>query len=237
MLINEIEVPETLNGKPTRNSLNRLIHPSTEGILNFWKWFGQSTIVDDHGRPLVLMHGSGADFDVFIKPKVGKNSGHLLDIGFHFGSEAAANEYANLALPDFHKFRKDMSRDAKEGTPTVYAVYLKIESVLDLTKNFPPDFLKELLNLAEQYGMSKRSKYVYLADVGGENRTDLLTILQKKSGRKQIRDFIIRAGYDGIKYPFHGESYVVFNSNQIKSATGNNGAFSSKDSIISERTK
>ncbi|MFM1975254.1 MAG: hypothetical protein RL145_100, partial [Pseudomonadota bacterium] len=42
--------------RPTRNSEGRQIHPTAEGVRNFWKWFGDSKIVDDEGRPLVVYH-------------------------------------------------------------------------------------------------------------------------------------------------------------------------------------
>ena len=51
--------------RPTRNSKGQLIHPTEEGIRNFWRWFGSSRVVDDQGRPLVVYHGTAGDFDVF----------------------------------------------------------------------------------------------------------------------------------------------------------------------------
>ena len=56
------QIPETLTidgtERPTRNSKGKLIHPTEEGIRNFWKWFGDSKVVDDQGRPKVLYHGT-----------------------------------------------------------------------------------------------------------------------------------------------------------------------------------
>lgn len=39
----------------------------TESNLNdnFWKWFGDSKVVDSNGNPLVVYHGSTTKFDVF----------------------------------------------------------------------------------------------------------------------------------------------------------------------------
>jgi len=57
-----MSIPEKIKigGKlrPTRNSNNKLIHPTLQGIKNFWKWFGNSKVVDNQGRPLVVYHGS-----------------------------------------------------------------------------------------------------------------------------------------------------------------------------------
>lgn len=42
----------------TENSKGKPIHDTSSGIENFWKWFGESKIVDYKGRPLVLYHGT-----------------------------------------------------------------------------------------------------------------------------------------------------------------------------------
>jgi len=51
--------------RPTRNSLGEIIHNTEEGIMNFWKWFGDSKVVDDKGRPLVVYHGTSKPFNEF----------------------------------------------------------------------------------------------------------------------------------------------------------------------------
>jgi hypothetical protein len=40
------------------NSEGRPIYPTTQGIANFRKWFGNSKVVDSNGRPLVLYRGA-----------------------------------------------------------------------------------------------------------------------------------------------------------------------------------
>jgi hypothetical protein len=57
---NEIADTITINGKQrsTKNSEGKLIHPTEEGIRNFYKWFGDSKVVDNKGNPLVVYHGS-----------------------------------------------------------------------------------------------------------------------------------------------------------------------------------
>ncbi len=44
--------------RPTTNSAGNPIHSTEAGIRNFWAWFGDSKIVDEQGRPLVVYHGS-----------------------------------------------------------------------------------------------------------------------------------------------------------------------------------
>ncbi len=47
------------------NSEGRPIHPTEEGVRNFWRWFGDSKVVDEQGRPKVMYHGTKSDFDTF----------------------------------------------------------------------------------------------------------------------------------------------------------------------------
>ena len=47
------------------NSDGRPLHPTDEGVRNFWRWFGDSAVVDAEGRPLVVYHGTLADFNTF----------------------------------------------------------------------------------------------------------------------------------------------------------------------------
>jgi hypothetical protein len=66
-------LPETLDidgvARPTRNSTGQPIHPTEEGVRNFWLWFGDSKVVDAEGRPLVVYHGTdAADFGEFSGP-------------------------------------------------------------------------------------------------------------------------------------------------------------------------
>lgn len=51
--------------RPTRNNRDQPLHWSEEGVRNFWRWFGDSRAVDGDGRPVVLFHGTGADFPSF----------------------------------------------------------------------------------------------------------------------------------------------------------------------------
>ena len=58
-------LPTEVDGKPTQNSYGRPIATNEEGVRNFWKWFGNSKIVDDAGLPMPLYHGTAATFDQF----------------------------------------------------------------------------------------------------------------------------------------------------------------------------
>jgi hypothetical protein len=51
------------------NSNGDRIAKSAEALRNFYKWFGDSKVVDEQGRPLVVYHGTDAEFDTFDMSK------------------------------------------------------------------------------------------------------------------------------------------------------------------------
>lgn len=53
--------------RPTTNSNGQPIATTEQGLRNFYKWFGDSKVVDEQGRPLVVYHGrrSETPFDTF----------------------------------------------------------------------------------------------------------------------------------------------------------------------------
>ena len=61
----------TINGqeRTVYNSNGDRIAKSKEALENFYKWFGDSKVVDEQGRPLVVYHGTNAEFDTFDKNK------------------------------------------------------------------------------------------------------------------------------------------------------------------------
>jgi predicted nucleotidyltransferase len=48
------------DGLPNENSLGRPIAQTPEALANFWRWFQGSKVVDEQGRPLVMVHSTQA---------------------------------------------------------------------------------------------------------------------------------------------------------------------------------
>lgn len=92
--------------RPRLNSLGQPIHPDEQGIINFWRWFGESLVVDHAGRPLVVYHGtaiegrSGAGFTTFSKARCGEvTETSDAKLGFWFSSSLeVARRFASDAL-------------------------------------------------------------------------------------------------------------------------------------------
>ena len=174
---------------------------------NFIKWFGNSVVVDSDGNPLVLYHGTTHNFDVFnTKPD-------NREIGSHFGNRRQANQ--RLAEPG----------NGSYGTrgDNIKAVYLRIENPIRLTDQtfWVPEKLASTLQTQFNISIEPSGK----GAMGSTYHTqdDIMTALKEN-------------GYDGIVYENdhegNGDSYIVFDPNQIKSAMGNNGKFSSSNSIV-----
>lgn len=84
------------------NSNGDRIAKSKEALTNFWKWFGDSKVVDEQGRPLVVYHGTNAEFDTFDIEKIGDTTGDYgaYGRGFYFTqAKKVADSYGSKTLP------------------------------------------------------------------------------------------------------------------------------------------
>jgi hypothetical protein len=57
--------------RSTRNNKGSLIASTEESIRNFWRWFGNSGVVDDKGNPRLVLHGTARDFESFTPKQAG----------------------------------------------------------------------------------------------------------------------------------------------------------------------
>ena len=149
---------------------------------NFKKAFGNTTVTDREGNPLILHHGSEKDFSEFIPSKVSGNSttGYEGDYSYFHHSPDIAAEYAG----DF------------DGS------YNRVKSVYINSK-------KPLINP----NVSNPEKYIK-----GHENYDLIS----------SRDFGKNYNFDKLKkgsVAFEESEVAVPYSNNVKSATGNNGMF------------
>lgn len=83
--------PEQLQGKELKQEQGESNQINTP---EFKQWFGDSKVVDENGKPLVVYHGTNTDFNVFDKSKAKQNSGaNPSDLGFWF---ATKRDYADV---------------------------------------------------------------------------------------------------------------------------------------------
>lgn len=89
----------TVDGKERTvyNSNGDRIAQSAEALTNFWRWFGDSKVVDEQGRPLVVYHGTDAKFDTFDNTNV--KTGAVQGAGYYFANKGKANKYGKIRMP------------------------------------------------------------------------------------------------------------------------------------------
>lgn len=109
--------------RSTTNSDGRPIASSEEGIRNFWRWFGDSKVVDAEGRPIVVYHATQSDFNEFKTRKIGTSVDFgTLGSGFYFTTSAEnANNYASNLN----------TNTGKQSGESIMPVYLKINNPYD----------------------------------------------------------------------------------------------------------
>ena len=202
-----------------------------------------SKVVDENGEPMVAYHGSNNEFTKFDTARIGSSTGTSDGRGFYFTTD---KDYAN-------SFGKDGN---------VLSVFLNIDNPLSLkektiTKRQLFDIIKRIdekevaadgehwliSNYANYYDVgidgaireAAESEYPY-----SDNDVELVNSLISASGNfKDVVSSVYEiTGKSSEIVPKENGTvhYVVTNPNQIKSATGNNGNFSTTEDDILYRT-
>lgn len=102
--------------------LQQLLHESINVTdnPNFWKWFGNSNVVDAQGNPLVVYHGTnGREATVYVTDpfKIQGNNGDVFTrLGAHFAVDRAVAEM----------FARGLYKLGNKSEGTVSEVYLAI---------------------------------------------------------------------------------------------------------------
>lgn len=196
-----VDLPETIDvdgvQRPTRNSLGQQITRDERTMRNFWRWFGDSKVVDEQGRPQVIYHGTNAAVDfVEFKP-----STH--ELGIHVGTTFQANGFA-----------ADMPRITASAGSRVYPMYARIQNPLRLTDRGGFTSRNNVIAQLRNLGLitdAEIEKLAYFVDKVNVRRlrTD-----------KQIEENTIRwlkdKGYDGIVYLNRYEGYSESDRNSGK---------------------
>lgn len=195
---------------------------------NFRRWFRNSKVVDEHGEPLVVWHGSpeaAGRFSVFDFDRVA-------DIGMHFGTREAAVDASYGVGPLGQKkeglirpFYLSIQRPLEMGDPANWLhSYNSNNTVAQLVR-------KGVINQAEADDVNARMLQIKKSP-GSASSTGPGAYRPEAS--RILRELIASKGYDGIVYVNENEdtgslSWIVFYPQQIKLAgTGedaNEGTF------------
>jgi hypothetical protein len=195
--------------RPIENSKGKLIAEDMHKQMNFWRWFKDSAVVDEQGRPRVIYHGTNVDFTQFEDDKVGSSwDAGKLGKGFYFSTDRRlASSYGTNARAK-----------TREDAPHVMPVYASIQNPLEIGpldwKN-GENLWDKLRDFSEQAGITV------------DPVSDPDSNQPNPAWSEPFRDALKKFGYDGVLLNFsdgHRE-VVAFDPTQIKSAVGNDGSF------------
>lgn len=188
----------------------------------FKAWFGDwendpdnaSKVVNERtGEPLVVYHGTSEDFNTFKVEYLGGET------------YSNANSTANaMSAGVWYWFSsRNLNEEIDYGTRNISA-YLNIREPNELPN------LYSLFAQLEEYVPTDSDGDLMDSPHSFDNYEDITQYAQ------EYTDWNKRAGFDGLiiikDNEYGGTSYVAFDSNQIKSATDNTGAFSKENDDI-----
>jgi len=110
--------------RPTTNSKGQSIADSVESARNFWRWFGDSKVVDADGKPLVVYKGMNPSSWDDGSPITIIDAPGLPYAGFFSSETSVANRFAD-AYTNFNK-RSYREKDEAVGG-AVFPVFIRIE--------------------------------------------------------------------------------------------------------------
>ena len=178
----------------------------------FRRWFADSKVVDAEGKPLVVYHGAASGFTEFKKKNIGARDPGFFGSGFYFApDEDSAQGYADSA--------SEADGGTKSGEVIDAYVSLKNPFIWDME---PGDGAKATRAALAKFGVDRSS-------VRGDSAA-----LGSPDERKRFNSAVRSAGHDGVIVRDEDgiREVVAFEPEQIKSATGNNGAFDPNDADI-----
>lgn len=180
----------------------------------FKAWFGDwendpenaSKVVNERtGEPLIAYHGTGAEFNVFDKNKAGAgNDKGLRGKGFYLSPNRTTSESYGEKIISAYVSLKNPFRPSD---------FTSAEEVAE-----------HLTNRLSEQGYEDYTVDPFIFNVGNS-----FSVRNQYAGA--FSSILKDAGYDGVLYP-NRQEIVAFDSNQIKSATDNTGAFSKENNDI-----
>jgi hypothetical protein len=210
--------------RPTMNSNGRPIETDPEKLRNFWRWFGDSKVVDAEGKPSVVYHASISPITEFKPKGYGTAGDHSY---FYF---AASESWSK-------KFAKESLNVSK---PSMHRVYLAINNPLDLRgqANTPKGWMDFFGGAGVGIGDKMQEKLTRAPANQEIAAWQLLRFDTPTNGA--MRESMIAAGYDGLimsdvaRGKMDNTTYVTFNPTQIKSTIGNQGAYNQTNPSITD---
>lgn len=189
---------------------------------NFKKWFGDSKIVDAAGKPLTMYHGTNADFNSFDRGRSDIGATFVTpDAHFAGGiaegkaQEAGGEEIGSNLMPLHVRAERPFDYDDSTQRKAV------VDKVFADNETYRQGDGQEALRLDGKNTLYTRS--VLDSALGEPQEAGNWEVIE----RPEVQSAIRAIGHDGFYVNEGGvKNLGVYDPNQVKSATGNNGAFS-----------
>lgn len=205
----------------------------------FKKWFANSEVVDENGNPLVVYHGTNADFTEF-DPRKQTTTAH--GYGFYFATDRAVAEgyergdqgqlieaYLSIQQP-LDDNAPNFSIEEMEDIVSEI-LNLELEKYADEIESWRDSFMS---NIVDTYSVSKEEAVSEIASQiveYNDTANDAIAELSNIVGDRQTTQQAVKntLGYDGIFVKdfqeTDGDVYIAWFPEQVKSATDNIGTF------------
>lgn len=228
----------------------------------FVEWFGDSKVVDEKGEPLVVYHGTNAEFEKF-EDGGNKRRGAVLGYGSYFTTEPdraaayAGEEGGSHLKPVFLAIKNpmildgDLTQNQSDSLGRELARHATNKEMLSSPRETSPEMGKdeakavyqEKLNEWKEHGgdvFRTKPKINRNGDKFSIEYTDTSRASVSRNAAEAFRDISFAMGPDsssvlasaGFDGVKRGDEYVAFSPSQIKSATGNVGTFDPKNNRI-----
>lgn len=235
------------NGEPTRLNERQWVQAQTPA---FKEWFGGSKVVDENGEPMVMYHGTSVEFTRFKRRTgdIGMHSGTVEqagDRGAYLAERGVRSPEGQKILPLVLSIKNPLRmRDA--------GAWNKDNLDYQLRELFPADISRiRLLNSTKDIRDFIQSKgydgvvYKNTGEVAGAEpyrvaisvaraAMSLVFPAGKNSFSREdqnVPEYLeyskAQKAYENFRETSGEDSYIAFSPNQIKSALGNTGQFSS----------
>lgn len=247
------------NGNPTNLNERQWLQVRTKNFIN---WFGDwinnpseaSKVVDENGEPLVVYHGSDANnITSFSLEKAKHNIGIFLAesknvarsyvdwMSIDYYIKITNSELDNFNIYESYNEYKNRILEFEKDADLPFSCLIS-EEAFNAKKAAIVEFNKHVYNTFVNLKNpliidAKKRKWNAIFFKGVINTTESLAIYAKKYGHDGV--IVTNVEDNGLKnqndmisgYEITNE-YIVFNPNQIKSATSNTGEFSTTNNDI-----
>ena len=238
------------NGNPTNLTERQWLQVRTKNFIN---WFGDwindpanaSKVVDENGEPLVVYHGSKSIFHTFKnKYETHKEEKYLETSEIKKEVlDTFTDKEKNILIPLINKFEDNPFIALSEFTKSEEELFNKYSKQLNILENSRKkviqhynigDFFTTDKTYAETYGTNIYSVFLNIRNPKYSDKLHRIYTSDSRINSLQEEGYDGDIGNDvkGRDIESKGKEYLVFNSNQIKSATDNNGDFSSTNNDI-----